>query len=81
MPPKPAIESDHLRLLEAVLFASAMPLRRDDLRARLPAAADLDALLALLQAQYAGRGINLMEAGETWSFVTAADFAVAVTLA
>lgn len=74
MPPKP-IESEHLRLLEAVLFASAAPLRRDDLTARLPAGADLDALLALLQAQYAGRGVNLVEAGESWSFVTAADLA------
>jgi segregation and condensation protein B len=75
MPPKTAIESDHLRLLEAVLFASATPLRRAELAERLPPGADLRALLALLQAQYAGRGVNLVEAGETWSFVTAVDLA------
>jgi segregation and condensation protein B len=75
MPPKTAIDNDHLRLLEAILFAAATPLGRDELAARLPAGADLSALLALLQAQYAGRGVNLVEAGETWSFVTAADLA------
>ena len=75
MSPKTVIESEHLRLLEAVLFAAATPLRREVLASRLPTDADLDALLSLLQAQYAGRGVNLVEAGETWSFVTAADLA------
>ncbi len=75
MPPPTPIENEHLRLLEAILFASATPLGRDELAARLPAGADLSPLLALLQAQYAGRGVNLVEAGQTWSFVTAADLA------
>lgn len=73
--PLTPIESDHLRLLEAILFAAVEPLTSQDLGARLPAGADLKGLLALLQAQYAGRGVNLVRAGETWAFATAADLA------
>ena len=71
----PPIESDHLRLLEAILFAAVEPLTRQDLAAQLPPGADLGGLLALLQAQYAGRGVNLVRAGETWAFATAPDLA------
>lgn len=69
------IESEHLRLLEAILFAAVEPLTRQDLTAQLPAGANLQGLLALLQAQYAGRGVNLVRAGETWAFATAPDLA------
>jgi segregation and condensation protein B len=75
LPPTPAIDPDHLRLIEALLFASATPLSRHQLAERLPAGTDLDALLALLQAQYAARGVNLVQAGDTWSFVTSPDLA------
>jgi condensin subunit ScpB len=61
--------------LEAILFAAVEPLSRQDLAAALPQGADLKALLALLQAQYAGRGVNLVRAGETWAFATASDLA------
>jgi segregation and condensation protein B len=73
--PLPSIEADHLRLIEAVLFAAATPVGRAELAERLPADTDLDALLAVLQATYAGRGVNLVQAGETWSFVTSPDLA------
>lgn len=69
------LEADHLRLIEAILFAAATPVGRRELAERLPADADLEALLALLQAEYAGRGVNLVKAGETWSFVTSPDLA------
>lgn len=73
--PSATLAAEHLRLLEALLFASAAPLGRRELMARLPDGADVDALLGLLQAEYAGRGVNLVQAGDTWSFVTSPDLA------
>lgn len=64
-----------LRLLEAMLFASAEPLAERDLAERLPDGTDVPALLAQLQAECAPRGVQLTRAGAGWSFVTAADLA------
>ena len=72
-------DPNHLRLLEAVLFASAEPLSDRALANRLPEDADLKALLAELQDQYAGRGVNLVRAGGTWAFRTAEDLAAQMT--
>jgi segregation and condensation protein B len=44
------------RLVEALIFASADPVGEDDLAAELPADIDLAAVLARLEADYAGRG-------------------------
>jgi segregation and condensation protein B len=65
----------HLRMLEALLFASAEPLAEKDLAQRLPAGADLPALLAELQTDYAGRGVNLRRVEGAWAFRTAEDLA------
>lgn len=73
------INRDHLRLLEAVLFASAEPLTERVLSNRLPEDADLKALLAELQDQYAGRGVNLIRAGGSWAFRTAEDLSQQMT--
>ncbi len=62
-----------LRILEAVLFASAEPLRERILAQRLPEDVELTSLLEELQAQYASRGVNLMRSGDRWAFRTAAD--------
>lgn len=67
--------NQNLRLLEAVLFASAQPLPEKALTSRLPDDADLKALLAELKSHYAGRGINLINAGKAWAFRTAPDLA------
>ncbi|QQP87850.1 SMC-Scp complex subunit ScpB [Skermanella sp. TT6] len=64
-----------LRLLEALLFASAEPLDARSLAARLGQGADVDALLGELAAHYAERGINLVCTGGRWSFRTAPDLA------
>jgi len=69
-----------LRLLEAILFASAQPLAEKDLKARLPDETDVPRLLRTLAAQYAGRGVNLVQRGGTWVFRTAPDLAEALTL-
>ena len=49
----------HLRMLEAILFASANPLSRGEMVARMPEGVDMDVLLHELQAAYAGRGVVL----------------------
>lgn len=63
----------HVRLAEATLFAEARPLTPADLRARLPAEADLGAVLEDLAAAYDGRGVELARVGEGYAFRTAPD--------
>jgi len=72
------VNDHHLRLLEAMLFASAAPLRERDLARRLPEDADVAVLLATLVDRYADRGVNLVRAGDTWGFRTAPDVAPAL---
>ena len=68
-------EFEHLRLLEALLFASKEPINQKTLAQHFPPEADLGALLAKLQGDYAGHGINLVERDGAWAFRTAADLA------
>jgi segregation and condensation protein B len=63
----------NLRILEALLFASAEPLRTTDMAPFLGEGADVQSLLSALQAQYAGRGVNLVRRGDGWAFRTAED--------
>jgi segregation and condensation protein B len=65
----------HLRMLEALLFASAEPLSEAELAERMPQDVDLPALLAELQTAYAGRGVNLRSSEGRWAFRTAEDLA------
>ncbi len=51
---------EELRLLEAMLFASAAPLDEKELAARLPQGVDVRAALAQLQEDYSTRGVNLV---------------------
>ena len=62
-----------LRILEALLFASAEPLSPEQLAPLLGEGADAARLLAILQQCYAGRGVNLVQRGGLWSFRTAED--------
>jgi segregation and condensation protein B len=64
---------DELRLLEAMLFASAEPLSEKDLAARLPEHVDVRASLVRLQEEYAARGVNLVRIDGKWTFRTASD--------
>jgi len=75
----PMARPEELRLLEAMLFASAEPLDEVTLRKRLPDGVDVKAALASLQADYAGRGVNLVRIGNKWSFRTATDLAWLMT--
>jgi segregation and condensation protein B len=64
---------EELRLLEAMLFASAEPLDEKSLGARLPQGVDVHAALLSLQEDYAVRGVNLVRINGKWTFRTAAD--------
>ena len=63
----------NLRVLEALLFASAEPLSVAEMAPFLGEGADIAALLAQLRDDYAPRGINLVRRGDRWAFRTAAD--------
>ena len=67
------VRPEELRLLEAMLFASAEPLDETTLAARLSAEVDVAAALTRLQEDYAFRGVNLVRVGGKWVFRTASD--------
>jgi len=68
-----ADRSQHLRIAEAVLFAASEPVETAKIAAYLPEGADIEGLLADLQANYANRGVNLVEVAGKWSLRTAED--------
>jgi segregation and condensation protein B len=70
-----AVQEDWLRLAEALIFASATPVGAQRLSQVLPAEVDADAVIAALRARYAGRGVELVEAGGGVMFRTAPDLA------
>jgi len=65
---------DLVRAVEATLFAAEAPMTVEALSAHLNGASVRGAL-ARLQADYAGRGIHLVERGKRWHFETAPDLA------
>lgn len=66
-------DPQHVRMAEALLFAAAEPLDEASIRKRLPDDVDVVAVLAELQAQYAGRGVVLGRVAGRWAFHTAPD--------
>ncbi len=69
------VDPEHVRLLEAMLFASAEPVAERRLAERLPDGADVKAILAALAAQYQGRGVRVVQVDRAWAFRTAPDLA------
>jgi segregation and condensation protein B len=70
---------EHMRLLEALLFAAAVPLDEKTLGSRLPEDVDLKASLRALQAEYSTRGVNLVCIAGKWTFRTAGDLSWLLT--
>lgn len=62
-----------LRILEALLFASAEPLSLAEMSPYVGEGTNLTALIEELRALYADRGVNLVRRGERWAFRTAED--------
>jgi segregation and condensation protein B len=71
----PLANIEHLRMVEALLFAASEPLDMKSIGQQLPEGADVPALLANLQAIYETRGVNLVCVAEKWQFRTASDLA------
>ncbi len=67
--------NQHLRIIEAALFAAAEPVPVEKLASFLPEGTDLPALLADLKDNYANRGVNLVEVSGRWALRTAGDLA------
>src|SRR6266699_1462467 len=70
---------EELRLLEALLFASAEPIDQAALAKRMPDGVDIKVALAQLQAEYASRGVNLVRVANKWTFRTAGDLSWLMT--
>jgi segregation and condensation protein B len=68
-----ADRSQHLRIIEAILFAAEAPVAIEKLQGFFPEGTDVLALLADLQANYANRGVNLMQIAGHWTLRTAED--------
>jgi segregation and condensation protein B len=69
------VNPEHLRMLEALMFAASEPLDQKALATSLPEDADLPGLLAELQALYENRGVNLCCVAGKYQFRTAGDLA------
>lgn len=65
--------AQHLRLLEALIFAGTQALDEKELAERLPNDADVARLLADLAELYANRGVNLVKVAGGYAFRTAPD--------
>ena len=63
----------HLRLIEALLFAGTQALDEKELADRLPNDANVAVLLADLSEHYANRGVNLIQVAGGYAFRTASD--------
>ncbi len=70
---------DHIRLAEALVFASADPVPTRTLAALLPEDVDAAETLAALRTQCEGRGVELTETAGGWQFRTAPDLAARLT--
>ena len=65
--------AQHLRLLEALVFAGTQALDETELADRLPNDANVPRLLADLAEMYANRGVNLVKVAGGYAFRTAPD--------
>ena len=74
-PEASAALGEAVRMAEAIVFASAEPVSRKALIARLPQGVDVPAVMEEVRRQYERRGINLMRVGDAWAFRTAGDLA------
>ena len=65
--------NQQIRMIEAILFATAEPMTVNALNERMPHGCDAAEALARLRKSYAGRGVNVMKIGDAWAIRTASD--------
>lgn len=68
-----AVNFEHVRMAEALLFAAEEPLDEATLASRLPEGADIPVIINALTAHYAVRGVNLVATGGRWWLRTSPD--------
>lgn len=68
-------DRQHLRIVEALLFAAPEPVDQASLARVVPPGTDIASLLAVLKDEYSGRGVNLVQIAGKWQFRTAGDLA------
>jgi segregation and condensation protein B len=66
---------EHLRMVEALLFAASEPLDQKSLSTSLPEGADVPGVLKALEEVYENRGVNLCCVAGKYQFRTASDLA------
>ncbi len=71
---------DACRVTEALLFASAAPVRTGEIARVLPEGTAVLDVLTALREQYRGRGVELAKVGNAWAFRTASDIADRLTV-
>jgi segregation and condensation protein B len=71
--PRAEPSTDAIRAAEALLFAGGEPITAKALGEKLGPAVDVAAVLMKLKADYAERGVQLVEAGGAWRFQSAPD--------
>ena len=72
----PAMDRDqHLRIIEAMLFAATEPVSKDKLMAFLPEDCDVQSLIDDLQVNYANRGVNLVQIAGNYILRTSPEMA------
>jgi len=74
------VNIQNLKVLEALIFASAEPVPRRILEEKMPDGVDLEPLLGELKSHYADRGVNLVQRGKGWAFRTDPVIAQALTI-
>jgi len=74
-----AVTEEHLRLAEALLFATDRPVAPTRLGTLLGEGVSPHAVLAALTGRYAGRGVEVVEVAGGFAFRTAADLAPRLT--
>ena len=70
----------HLRLLEALIFASEKPISEKLIADHLPENSDIPSLLEMLGERYKSRGINLVRVEKSWVFRTAPELGTQLKL-
>ena len=61
------------RMVEAILFASSIPVTVAEFKNRMPQGSDPAFALDELKVQYSSRGVNLVKVGDGWAMRTSAD--------
>jgi segregation and condensation protein B len=77
--PPLVVADDHVRLAEALVFASSEPVSARALSALLPEDVEAEHVLLAVQARHAGRGVELARIAGGWQFRTAPDLAPRLT--